>query len=191
MRVAKIGRLLKQPFDSHKGLPIAPANKRSVRRFWTDADNSVPNTGSVARDLLATERTFLAWARTGLGFVGAGSAMFAAYHRNQSFEMLTAGSDSPSKPADKPPGTIRMDVMWPSSILIGNGAFLLLFATRRYVRVVKALQSDRFPLDTKGTLAAVFVTAVGTISSLGLILRAEMKESDQNSLQGAPSNESQ
>ncbi|KAK7946552.1 uncharacterized protein PG986_010873 [Apiospora aurea] len=33
------------------------------------------NTGSVARDHLASERTFLAWMRTGLGFVALGIAV--------------------------------------------------------------------------------------------------------------------
>jgi putative membrane protein len=32
----------------------------------------VENKGSMARDQLANERTFLAWVRTGLGFVGVG-----------------------------------------------------------------------------------------------------------------------
>lgn len=36
---------------------------------------ALPNTGSVARDLLASERTFLAWARTGLGFIALGVAL--------------------------------------------------------------------------------------------------------------------
>ncbi|KAK0812169.1 hypothetical protein LTR02_000869 [Friedmanniomyces endolithicus] len=33
------------------------------------------NTGSLARDLLASERTFLAWTRTGLGFIALGVAL--------------------------------------------------------------------------------------------------------------------
>ena len=33
------------------------------------------NTGSLARDLLAGERTFLAWTRTGLGFIALGVAL--------------------------------------------------------------------------------------------------------------------
>ena len=41
---------------------------------------TVPNSGSTARDHLANERTFLAWARTGLGFMGAGTGLFTAYH---------------------------------------------------------------------------------------------------------------
>jgi uncharacterized membrane protein YidH (DUF202 family) len=33
------------------------------------------NTGSIARDLLACKRTFLAWTRTGLGFIALGIAL--------------------------------------------------------------------------------------------------------------------
>lgn len=33
------------------------------------------NTGSTARDHLASERTFLAWLRTGLGFIALGIAI--------------------------------------------------------------------------------------------------------------------
>lgn len=35
----------------------------------------IANTGSVARDHLANERTFLSWTRTGLGFVALGVAL--------------------------------------------------------------------------------------------------------------------
>ena len=58
--------------------PVAPCFV-TRRFFWTNEE--IANEGSIARDILATERTFLAWARTGLGFVGAGSALAAAYHR--------------------------------------------------------------------------------------------------------------
>lgn len=44
---------------------------------------SVKNSGSVARDHLANERTFLAWARTGMGFVGLGVAMDSLQRHNE------------------------------------------------------------------------------------------------------------
>ena len=118
---------------------------------------NLENTGSVARDLLAAERTFLAWARTGLGFVGAGSAMFAAYHQ-------------------EPTNGIETDVILPSGILVANGTFLLLFATRRYVQVCQTLQHNKFPLDTRGTFGAIVVTSVGTLTSLGLVLNKEFNK---------------
>merc|ERR1712224_45473 len=46
--------------------------------FWSSHSlkgHAVPNTGNVARDHLANERTFLAWFRTALSLVGAGFAI--------------------------------------------------------------------------------------------------------------------
>jgi uncharacterized membrane protein YidH (DUF202 family) len=123
----------------------------------------VENSGSIARDILATERTFLAWARTGLGFVGAGSALFAAYHRQQAEQERDDDNDS-----------LIFRIVPACALLMGNGAFLLTFATRRYLTVISALQNHKFIIDIRGTIAAVVVTAVSTVTSLGLIASAEM-----------------
>ena len=127
--------------------PHQPSSKRS---FWSSSSTEeIANTGSIARDILATERTFLAWSRTGLGFVGAGSALAAAYHREHA--------------------ALAPSIMPASALLIGNGAYLLLFATRRYWLVINALRRDKFPLHTVGTLLAVFVTSVNTVVSLAIV----------------------
>jgi uncharacterized membrane protein YidH (DUF202 family) len=138
------------------------------RLFWNET--LVDNKGSIARDILATERTFLAWARTGLAFVGAGTAMFAtAYHPHDPHDDNDDNTDNIDV------NVRRREIAAPSFVLVANGAFLLVFATRRYVRVLKALlEKDQFPIDIPGTLAAIMVTAVGTISSLGLVAKAEM-----------------
>jgi hypothetical protein len=86
--------------------------------------------------------------------VGAGSALAAAYHREH---------------ADLAPS-----IMPASALLIGNGAFLLLFATRRYWLVINALRRDKFPVHTVGTLLAVFVTSVNTVAALAIIAQAEV-----------------
>jgi uncharacterized membrane protein YidH (DUF202 family) len=100
--------------------------RTSTRSFWSSpSTEEIANTGSIARDILATERTFLAWSRTGLGFVGAGSALAAAYHREHA--------------------ALTPSIMPASAFLIGNGAFLLLFATRRYWLVIAALRREFVP----------------------------------------------
>jgi uncharacterized membrane protein YidH (DUF202 family) len=137
----------------------SPTLRVSTRNIFTE--KLVENTGSIARDILATERTFLAWARTGLGFVGAGSALFAAYHRHES--------------------VIQEDIVPACAVLLVNGSYLLLFATRRYLRVIDAIQNhNKFPINVGGTLTAVIVTAMGTLSSLALVARAEWKADTQN-----------
>ncbi|TPX16746.1 uncharacterized protein E0L32_003687 [Thyridium curvatum] len=56
------------------------------------------NTGSVARDHLASERTFLAWMRTGLGFVAFGIAVerFQSLDLEGMFERFIDASRRPS-----------------------------------------------------------------------------------------------
>lgn len=57
-------------------------------------------------------------------------------------------------------------------MLLGNGSFLLVFATRRYTQ--DAIQKhNQFSLSRRGTLEAVFITAVGTMTSLALMARVE------------------
>jgi uncharacterized membrane protein YidH (DUF202 family) len=137
-----------------------PTLQVSMRSLFTE--KLLENTGSIARDILATERTFLAWARTGLGFVGAGSALFAAYHRHES--------------------VIQEDIVPACAVLLINGSYLLLFATRRYLRVIDAIQNhNKFPVNVGGTLTAVIVTAVGTLSSMALVARAEWKTETNSS----------
>ena len=148
----------------------------------------VPNSGSIARDILAAERTFLAWSRTGLGFVGAGTALFTAFHQSNEWsgrdKMNTKGDDAENgKRSAESSATsssrLTLDHLhfYPTlaaALLVGNGAFLLAFATRRYLRTVtlmtRNLDQGLFPIDTKGTLMAVAVTASSTLASLGLVL---------------------
>lgn len=153
---ARIGRPMTQP-----------CRRTLCRPFWTAVGvQDVPNTGSVARDILAAERTFLAWARTGLGFVGAGSALAAAYHRNEDH------SRSDNTKMDFSTSVARQ-VLPASALLIANGAFLLAFATRRYAAVLSALKRDMFPIDARGTLMAIVFTSVNTIASLAIVCSAE------------------
>jgi len=65
------------------------------------------------------------------------------------------------------------------SLLMGNGAFLLVFATRRYLTLISALQNHKFIIDIRGTLGAVVLTAASTVTSLGLVASAEMERKEQ------------
>lgn len=66
----------------------------------------ISNTGSVARDHLANERTFLSWTRTGLGFVALGVALA----KLEALEAL-----SPALKHD------HRDLKFPSAALVGSG----------------------------------------------------------------------
>lgn len=163
----------------------ADFSARTSRYWWknlTTIQQVVPNSGSIARDILAAERTFLAWSRTGLGFVGAGSALFAAYHQDKVGERnFPRGHENPTEPTTE--SVIANLHLYPTlaaSLLVGNGAFLLIFATRRYLRTVALMTLKQepalFPIDTKGTLTAVAVTACSSVASLGLVLSTTMQQ---------------
>lgn len=155
-----IHRLASRPatWRRHEWRPTLLINQQ-LRKISFFQNTEVANSGSVARDMLATERTFLAWARTGLGFVGAGSALAAAYHRQDA--------------------ALAPSVLPASALLIGNGAFLLAFATRRYYQVLSALRRDMFPINTLDTIAAVFITSANTVISLVIVSIAEMNKQQQ------------
>lgn len=111
------------------------------------------NTGSLARDLLASERTFLAWARTGLGFIALGVALekveaFAAIsptllHLENSRTKLAAG------------------------ILVGSGSLCVLHGTQRYFTTMDALRRGMFRPNAAGitgyAAACIGIAFAGTL----------------------------
>lgn len=128
--------------------------RRIVSMFRAD---ELKNTGSLARDLLASERTFLAWARTGLGFIALGVALekveaFAAIsptllHLENSRTKLAAG------------------------ILVGSGSLCVAHGTHRYFSAMDALQRGMFRPNVPGvTLSAI--TCIG-IAFAGALLVLE------------------
>ena len=106
----------------------------------------LPNTGSLARDLLATERTFLAWTRTGLTFIALGVAL----EKVEAFAALSPTllhlSDSRTKLA--------------AAVLVGTGSLTVGHGTVRYYGALKLLQEGKFRPNTGG-VALLAATSVG------------------------------
>ncbi|KAM3507100.1 hypothetical protein MY10362_001966 [Beauveria mimosiformis] len=117
------------------------------------------NTGSVARDHLASERTYLAWTRTGLGFVALGMGV----ERFSRFEAVALGnsSSSSSKPrtADEPrqqKGGGHGEALG-SRLLVGTlltlGTGCMVYATKRYFSVLRSLEKGEFRPACQGIAA--------------------------------------
>jgi uncharacterized membrane protein YidH (DUF202 family) len=122
----------------------------------------VKNTESTARDHLANERTFLAWSKTGLGFLGAGTGLFTAYSFN-----YTGASQSLSIH----PMTIAPAVL----LLISNGGGLLAYATYRYITVSRALCAGEFIINKTGLYGVIVSTSISTLAALSILGYEEYK----------------
>jgi uncharacterized membrane protein YidH (DUF202 family) len=121
----------------------------------------IANTGSVARDHLANERTFLSWTRTGLGFVALGVALA----KLDALEAL-----SPTLKKDHSNLTI------PSAVLVGSGAGCLSYGTTRYFVSMRLLQRGLFRPNIAG-IALVAVTSAGIAVGGGLLVISSEKAS--------------
>lgn len=113
-------------------------------RFFTAP--TYQNTGSVARDHLASERTFLAWTRTGLGFMAFGMAVERVSQLD--LEDLVAGVAGARARRDQAGDEARKaqkrDACVLAGMLAGLGAGSILYGTARYFTNLKALEGGRF-----------------------------------------------
>jgi uncharacterized membrane protein YidH (DUF202 family) len=116
---------------------------------------AIANTGSVARDHLANERTFLSWTRTGLGFVALGVAL-------AKLDALEALSPSPALEQD------HRDLKIPAAALVGSGTGCLTYGTARYFTSMKLLQRGLFRPNIAG-IALVAITS-GAVATGGIFL---------------------
>ncbi|KAI8623398.1 hypothetical protein F5Y19DRAFT_458885 [Xylariaceae sp. FL1651] len=129
------------------------------------------NTGSVARDHLAAERTFLAWIRTGLGFVALGIAMerFSQLdlgeliptahhheHENPKVQKQLQRERALEKEQDKENSHVQVGV------LMALGAGSILFGTGRYFSNMRYLERGKFKPAYHG--AAVMAAAVAGLA---------------------------
>ena len=145
-------------------------NQILKRRMCT----TLKNEGSTCRDHLANERTFLAYARTGLSFLGAGTGLFTAYSFAYTERSLEEGLTSKEELLSN--GNIHPSEIVPAcGLLILNGAFVLGFAIHRYLHVQEALKGGNFVIASKGIKGLVGTTVVSTLASLSIIYSKEME----------------
>ncbi|KAF8189172.1 hypothetical protein K438DRAFT_1722303 [Mycena galopus ATCC 62051] len=97
------------------------------------------NTGSVARDHLASERTFLAWLRTGLGFVALGIAV----ERFSQLDLARPLQLQPqSQPQTNPGPRDTPDLL--VGALLGTGSGSIVYGMTRYFSTIRLLERGLF-----------------------------------------------
>ena len=128
------------------------------------------NTGSLARDLLASERTFLAWTRTGLGFIALGIAL----EKVEAFATIAPNAlhlpDSETKVA--------------AGILVASGSACVAHGTHRYFSTMRYLQQGLFRPNVPG-IALVAATSIG-IAFAGTWLVLENEGGQQKNHESQP-----
>lgn len=103
------------------------------------------NTGSVARDHLASERTFLAWLRTGLGFValGIGVERFSQLDIPTTSAPISNGVSVKSQGISK---SRKLDDKTQELVytLLGTGSGSIAYGTARYFSNMRLLERGLF-----------------------------------------------
>lgn len=117
------------------------------------------NTGSTARDHLASERTFLAWIRTGLGFLALGIAI-ERFSQLDLRELLIPLRPPPQEGKDPKAGPDPADVereleKEQSQVLVGTlmalGSGSIVYGTSRYFSNLKLLERGLFKPSYHGS----------------------------------------
>lgn len=126
----------------------------------------LPNTGSVARDLLASERTFLAWCRTGLGFIALGVALEKVEAFAAISPTLLHLQDSRTKVA--------------AGILVGSGSICVAHGTQRYFDTMRLLRDGKFR-PNPGGVSFMAIASIGlALAGAFAVLEGEKKQGDKN-----------
>jgi len=145
---------------------------------------TLSNTGSTARDHLASERTFLAWLRTGLGFIALGIAVERFSQLQPAIEAFLYGQhrDSSksvrSKPASKVAGRNEANQHLLVAALLGTGAGSIGYGTWRYFSNFRHLERGvyRPALLGPAVMSAMVAGIAGGVTASALGNRRRVEE---------------
>ncbi|CAI5755919.1 unnamed protein product [Candida verbasci] len=160
-------------YDSTNVTETTPINKdrESIKLDLLSCRSiTLENKGSVARDHMANERTFLAWLRTSLSFITLGIGMtqlFRLEHPNSKVKtmnnvlLLNDNEDNLIRKLGKPLGA--------TFIIIG--ILTLIFGFNRYFKVQIYLTKSFYPATRLSLFILISLILILTIITLVMVLK--------------------
>ncbi|CAI4216476.1 unnamed protein product [Parascedosporium putredinis] len=124
------------------------------------------NTGSVARDHLAIERTFLAWLRTSLAFASIGIAVTQLFRLNTSLAEGSGNSELPLRQLGKPLG----------ATFLGISIVILFLGYHRYSESQRWVIDGKFPASRGTIILVTFLAFSLAVASLVVVVIVHPKE---------------
>jgi len=113
------------------------------------------------KDLLAAERTLLAWLRTGIALMGFGFvvARFGLFLR----ELAHAGGHVVSQ---------RVDSGWIGTLVAASGVGVNVWASLRHRAIVRRLRAGSMDIGTAGPVTVGLATSVTGVVVVGVLVAA-------------------
>jgi hypothetical protein len=115
----------------------------------------------------------------GIGYIGAGTALFSAYHVTAAAEINDDDSKSSTKRTTNSGKFLRENMEFkilPACMLLWvNGITIMIYALKRHTNVLTTIhRSDRFPLGIRGLIGMSISTGLSTVLAIGVIVNAEL-----------------